>query len=1189
MFFLEDRRLVFSASDLVTAAECEFGLLRRLDEKLGRAERLHVPDPMRERAAALGDVHEQAVLQAYRDEFGPWTPGGAGGVAEIEPAADMTRATLEAKHAESMAALAAGADVVFQASFFDGGFHGRADFLVRGPGGRYAVFDTKLARHAKTTALLQLAAYGDQLARAGFPPSDAATLILGTGEIESFSLTDLVPAFRERWARLRELAEAHVGRDHPAEWEAPGVAACGRCDYCAVQIEEHRDMYLTAGMGAPRRRALREAGVRTIDDLAALDPAGGDATLARLVAQARLQTGVVTGDGGGLAPEHDGAPAHWVRYEVLPDHGLGALPAPSAGDVYFDFEGDPLWFDRSSRTWGLEYLFGVIEAPVPGAEHSDPVYRSFLAHTLAEERQALVDFVAYIEKRRAQHPGMHVYHYAAYEKTALRKLSVRHGVCEAEIDAWLREGLLVDLYQAVRSGIRISERSYSIKKLEPLYMGSELRTAELQGGAASVEMYARFTAAREARREPEAEELLDLILEYNRDDCVSTLRLCDWLRGLAAAHPSTAHAALPAAREARPQPPADPDEAALTEFVARRRAARAESGSADERAAADDTALGLLAAAVRFHPRERKAYWWAHFDRLERPLARLESVRNAFIVEKAEVVHDWEPDGRLFGRTTRLVGTATPGSDFREGSTWFREFEQPLPEGLEPTDPLGIGRSGLPGTEIVGMGRDGDRDVLTVREKCTGKVPPYAQLPVALTEDAPLPTASIEAAQREVAREAARALPGLLAQPAVDLLRRLPPRTAGRAPLPPAPNGTHDGDGLVAAIEGAVRSLDRSYLAVQGPPGSGKTHVGATVIARLVATGWKVGVVGNSHNVVENLLTRSVAAGVPVGSVAKKPRSGLAPEDLEVPWPLANRRNGSVAALVAAPGGCLVGGTAWQLTGQEIPAGSLDLVVVDEAGQFSLANTVAVSRAAPRLLLLGDPQQLPEVSQGQHPEPVNESALGWLAAGARVLPDEFGYFLPESWRMAPPLCEAVSRLSYARRLRSAPAAAGRRLDGVPSGVAVHWVEHSGNATNSPEEAAAVVREVQAHVGLTWHDEAGARALEASDVLVVAPYNAQVNLIRERLDDAGLSAARVGTVDKFQGQEAVVVLVSMACSSPAEAPRGLGFLLNRNRINVAVSRAKWRAVVVRSPQLTAALPRRPAGLEELGAFIGLCGG
>jgi uncharacterized protein len=329
------------------------------------------------------------------------------------------------------------------------------------------------------------------------------------------------------------------------------------------------------------------------------------------------------------------------------------------------------------------------------------------------------------------------------------------------------------------------------------------------------------------------------------------------------------------------------------------------------------------------------------------------------------------------------------------------------------------------------------------------------------------------------------------------------------------------------------------------------------------------------------LCTAINTAGVNPDRVAKKLVSTH-----DVPW--RHTKEADVAALLASRGGCLVGGTAWTMTGKSVPAGSLDLLVIDEAGQFSLANTLAVARSAKRLLLLGDPQQLPQVTQGSHPEPVDESALGWLAAGHATLPTALGYFLADSWRMHPELCRAVSVLSYDGKLESAPAASLRSLAEVPPGVETVFVEHSGNTTSSPEEAAEVVRQARLHIGLKWIDggNAPARLLSAEDVLVVAAYNAQVQLIRHALQQAGLDGVRVGTVDKFQGQEAPVVLVSMACSAVAEAPRGAEFLLNRNRINVAVSRGQWRAVILRSPELTNYMPHKPEVLEQLGAFIGL---
>jgi uncharacterized protein len=456
---------------------------------------------------------------------------------------------------------------------------------------------------------------------------------------------------------------------------------------------------------------------------------------------------------------------------------------------------------------------------------------------------------------------------------------------------------------------------------------------------------------------------------------------------------------------------------------------------------------------------------------------------------------------------------------------------------------------------------------------------------MALTDDRPVPTASIEAALAELAQQVGSSLPELPGHPGVDILRRSAPRLAGLPGLPDVGNDANGNPDYVSAITAALQHLDRSYLAVQGPPGTGKTFVGSHVVAGLVKAGWKVGVVAQSHAVVENMLCTAIEkAGVDRAVVAKKLSQ---PHD--VPWTCVADED--VARLLDRPGGCLIGGTAWTMTGRHVPAGSLDLLVIDEAGQYSLANTLAVARSAKRLLLLGDPQQLPQVTQGSHPEPVDESALGWLSAGHATMPAELGYFLADSWRMHPELCRKVSVLSYDGRLESAPAASRRQLDGVPPGVETVLVRHTGNTTSSPEEAAVVVGLAHEHIGIKWtpgKDEP-VRRLEAKDILVVAAYNAQVQAVRHALDRAGLPDVRVGTVDKFQGQEAPVVLVSMACSAIAEAPRGAEFLLNRNRINVAVSRGQWRAVIVRSPELTNYMPSRPSALEELGAFLDLSPG
>ena len=393
----------------------------------------------------------------------------------------------------------------------------------------------------------------------------------------------------------------------------------------------------------------------------------------------------------------------------------------------------------------------------------------------------------------------------------------------------------------------------------------------------------------------------------------------------------------------------------------------------------------------------------------------------------------------------------------------------------------------------------------------------------------------------------------------------------------------------VDAVHAAVRALDRSYVAVQGPPGAGKTFLASHVIARLVAEGAKVGVVAQSHAVIENLMLACCARdGFDVSRAVRLRGKSVTPD---APW--SEVSDSELVELISGAGGLLFGGTVWDYVSERrVPAGSLDVLVVDEAGQFSLTNTVAAARAARSVLLLGDPQQLPQVSTGVHPYPVDVSALGWLSDGAAALDPRFGYFLGESWRMDSALCERVSWLSYDGALASAAATAGRALQGIEPGVVSYPVEHAGCSVRSVQEAQAVVDCVRELLGREWVPAAGAepRPLAAEDCIVVAAYNAQVDCVREALIAAGLAdssgaGVRVGTVDKFQGQEAAVVLVSLA-SSRVDSGRGTGFVLSPNRLNVAVSRGQWRAVLVHSPWVARSVPQDVEEVLALSGFAGL---
>ena len=1130
--FVTGDGVVYSASDLAAAARCEFALLRDFDAKLGRGPAIAIEDELLARTATLGDEHERRALADLREEFGDavavigrpaYTPAG------LAAATDATRR-----------AVADGAPVVYQAAMFDGRFLGFADFLVR-DGERYRVVDTKLARSEKVTALLQLAAYADALAASGVPVATEAELRLGNGTTVRHRVWDLVPVYRAQRARLQRLLDDHLARGTAVRWDDDSVAACFRCPSCLEQLRTVDDVLLVAGMRISQRDKLFEAGITTVAELAAhRGPVPGLAAgaAAALTTQAKLQ----------VRERDTGVP----QVEVVDAQPLALLPEPDPGDLFFDFEGDPLW-TTDGREWGLEYLFGVLEAGPVGK------FRPLWAHNRAEERKALIDFLAMVAKRRKRRPNMHIYHYAPYEKAALLRLAGRYGVGEDEVDELLRSGTLVDLYPLVRRSIRVGAESFSLKALEPLYMGAHLRGGDVTTATGSITSYARYCELRAEGRGDEASSVLKEIEDYNHYDCRSTQELRNWL--MLRAYES---GVVPIGA----QPVGDGNTVDDRDRLAVALSAFTGAAGIDERTP-QQTAVALLAAARGYHRREDKPFWWAHFDRLNFPIDEWADNTDVFVAEGASVAVDWHTPARARKPQRRLLlrGELARG-DLK--SDVFALYHPPAPPGLtDNPDRRAAGRATVVEADDPAVPAE-----VVVLERVGSDGKPFHQLPFALTPGPPIPTTSLRESIESTAATVADELPHLPCSAVVDVLLRRAPRTRSGAPLP-------RGADTVADITAALLDLDSSYLAVHGPPGTGKTHTAARVIQHLVTrNGWRVGVVAQSHATVENLLDCLIDAGLDPQRIAKKRYDHQAPRWQEI--------DGSAyAAFLADTPGCVIGGTAWDFANaNRIPPGSMDLLVIDEAGQFCLANTIAVAPAAANLLLLGDPQQLPQVSQGTHPEPVDMSALDWLVDGQRTLPDERGYFLDRSYRMHPAVCAAVSALSYEGRLHAHECTAARRLDGYRPGVQLLSVDHQGNSTDSPEEAEAIAAEIGRLLGASWTDEHGTRALTTSDVLVLAPYNAQVALLRHRLSSAGLGGVRVGTVDKFQGSQAPVVFISMTVSSMDVVPRGISFLLNRNRLNVAVSRAQYSAVIVRSPSLTEYLPATPAGLIDLGAFLAL---
>lgn len=1108
-------RLIFSPTDLLRYFASPFGswMDRYCLEYPGEL----TPDEETEDQrliAQTGDQHELSVLADFKSVISD--------LIEI-PKGNLTKARFE-----TIAALQARAQIIYQAALEYDQFAGFADFLELDSSGCYQVWDTKLARSPKPYYAIQLCCYSEMLAAVtGGPMSEKFGIILGTKERVEFRVEDFIHYYLRIKNSFLALQNGFTGKmaDRP---EPLPRADHGRWSSHAENFFEEADhLVLVAGITAGQIKKLKMAGISTMTDLAAVSgkviPKLGSDTLEKLAAQARLQC--QTRADRAVNPE---APA---QYEVLPQQGpngepvgLADLPADHPADVFFDMEGYPL------VAGGLEYLFG---ASVQSDRPDSYDFKDWWAHDRDEEKLAFEGFIDWVSDRWRQNPGMHIYHYAAYEVNAVRRLSTRHDTRQDEVDELLRNEVFVDLYQIVRHGLRIGEDSYSIKKIERLYRPK--RETDVATALDSIVQYARWIESGKSR-DWHASEILAGIRAYNKDDCESTAELLLWLRMVAGVN------GIPTPRAVTGTPPVPTPE--LPPEVLARLAA------AEQLRARNDGVSVVLADLIDFHRREAKPVWWRMFDRA---MATPEELRDdPGCIEGVQVVGVPLPEKQSLIQGYRF----DPSQECKlaAGPRNYAMFTHDLGAKLNlATLDIAEGSLGLK------IGKRG------LNEKFGGVFPRQGSL-------IPDEFVSAKVIQDALTEVSAEQLSDTLHPPVVSLLKRVPPATVLQS----------DSESLTEAAIRITGSMAGGCLVIQGPPGTGKTYVASRVITALLAAGKKVGVASNSHKAVVNLLMACGEAVREQGRNLQGLKVGGEPEGqlyLENPTFLHVSDGGSGFASYT---GGVVGGTAWLFTRPEWK-GELDFLFIDEAGQVSLANAVAMARCADNLVLLGDQMQLEQPIQGSHPGDAGLSALQYalkdinssqpdLPVFHAVVSQGYGLFLGESRRMHPAVCRFISESIYEGRLDSYPDCARQKiavlansseLITMESGIVFSCIEHDGNTQQSDEEIGRVTKIYQELLGRTYTDKDGnARPLTLEDFLFISPYNAQVRALQAALP----LGARVGSVDKFQGQEAPVCILSLCSSYGEYGSRGLSFILDRNRVNVAISRAQCLAIVVADPRI-----------------------
>jgi predicted RecB family nuclease len=1143
MLLQSDRsQLVHSASDLTAFLECEALIalnLKALSDPALAALRV-ADDESTKLMADKGIAHEKAYLQHLRDQGKKLID-----IAEVagRDNAQRLKATRQA--------MAEGAEVIYQAALGQGDLMGHADFLIRVDlpstlgNWSYEVADTKLARSAKAKFLVQLSFYGQLLsAEQGVAPQNMH-VVLGDQSMASYRCADYDFYVKSLLARYRLVVDQLRQGTRASAYPLP-CAHCPQCQWrahCESRRTDDDHLSQIAGIRKQNIVKLESAGVHTMAALADLPPATRvpslhQETLTQLQRQATLQT-----------KGKQDSQLHLELLPVLPGalRGFARMPAPDEGDLFFDMEGNPL------QDGGLEYLFGL------WFKHDAQwQFKAFWAHDRAQEQRAFEACIDFIMARWQQFPRMHVYHYASYEETAFKRLACTHATRERELDDLLRGQVLVDLYKVVREALCISQPSYSIKYVEHFYRGS--RGGDVTNAGASIVFYERWRDTGEA-------QLLQDIEDYNRDDVESTQQLRDWLLGLRAKDMPWretlpfASASADAPDQAKGDTAQDSEgnsgpsaktlqvQARLAKYRERLLSALPED---PQHWTEDDQLRVLIFQLLGFHQRSLKPQWWSIYAKAELSEEELLEDPECLAGLQLDPAHPAQkilPEGRKKETRIRYTFTvpeqisklehgdrgtfvhstqAAPALHFDEAK------RQAILELKEQDDPL---------PAVVHLGPKKPIDQATIENAV-----------FAFADD------FLQKGQRFAA--------------GLAFLRRAHPRIQGREPgqaIAPA------GKDLLQACIDAALGLDRSYLYVQGPPGSGKTYTGSRMIAALLAEGKRVGVMSNSHKAIHHLMHGAMQAakeqGIAVRAVKKATKDapesqlqGAAPEVMNV-----FKNEEAVRA-----GGNLIGGTAWLFSTLD---SELDCLFVDEAGQVSLANLIACSGAARNLVLLGDQMQLGQPTQGVHPGQSGESALDYLLDGAATIAPDKGIFLATTWRMHPEICSFISQAIYEGRLQPEPRNALRTLVLPahahallrPSGIVHVPIQHAHCSQRSLEEAQLTKAIYESALQAHYTDDQGMQhPITQDNILVVAPYNLQVKLLQKTLP----AGARVGTVDKFQGQEAEVVIVSMTTSSESDLPRHLEFLYSKNRLNVAISRAKCLAIVLANPGLLAIQCQHP---------------
>lgn len=1082
----------------------------------------------------------------------------------------------------TLRAMKSGAGLIYQGVLFDFedelAYESRPDFLVRvdynSNFGNYAYepVDSKLGKSPGLDGLLQILDYADVLSKIqGVLPRNVHLFLAGAEQVSYRSevYVEEVRLQKQRYLRtLEKLNSSGLAGDEVFIRSDPRPNNyCSLCDWsesCGAYWDTSDSLYRVAGITKSQVERLREAGISSLRQLANSDAGNIRAPinltiLKGLIAQASAQVKSIEASsseetGVEVSPKSV-RPYFELREDVFElaksGSGLGLLPSPDEGDIYFDIEGDPFY-----KPDGLEYLFGI-------AFHQDGelLFKAFWGVDPDGERRAFGELIDFIMDQWKLYPKLHIYHYADYERNALAKLASRCNYKIYEVDSILRSDLLVDLYPAVKGTIVLGADSYSLKKVEKIYL-SELRHEAVTTAMGSVESFEAWLGSGDP-------ELLEEIERYNEIDVRSTAQLRDFLLTLRG-QVIEQHGPL----DYRISKSDSLEQAAMSdveseyEYLESRLRSLAEK-SHDSRSA---SVYQLTSDLLGYHLREDKPIWWRYFS----------------LISPERELSDYNADSESIGGVGKLSENISPDGKVIETYVFDPRQSIKLDSKFTLLDPnyeyqCYLDPEAKKSKTSVGKIRNLDLVSGEIEIEKNPKFPSNLEsrnfvgwnfVSSKVIQDSLKRFANklVDASDSKVIDDVGTEIIGR----SLPRFKYLGKRLLGLADFKAETSISETTDLDRFAIAASL-ALDGSYLIIQGPPGAGKTYLGAKIIAELVTQGKKIFVTATSHPAIDNLFEALVPMVGPKDTLYR-----VNPSAKEKLKGVNYIKSDDVAKVSLSDGGCVVGGTAWVGSRDDI-SGSFDYGFIDEAGQFSLANAVAISSSCKNMIMSGDPQQLSQPIKGSHPWGASFSVLEHLIGERYVVDEDYGIFLPKTYRMHHLITEVVSAISYESRLSSVDELTKLELispEPLPkNGLAFIPVPHRGNENRSYEEVEVVKRLVKFLRHRNWVDRWGnISEVSADQIMVVTPYNAQSYALANALGDS----ASVGTVDKFQGKEAAFVILSLAASDAESSSRGVDFLFSTNRLNVAISRAKVMSIVVASPSLIEAKPRTIEQLELLGA-------